>query len=71
MARLIGQTEVLPGQIFRAYAGESTEEKPGNDEQTTQRTGNVFVEVDTGDTYFYSENAEGWLLPGASEGGEG
>ena len=64
--RLIDFEEITPGQIFRAYAGKSTDEKPGDDEQATQRTGNVFVEIDTGLTYFYDEEAENWILPGSS-----
>ena len=68
--RLIDIEEVMPGQFFRAYVGKSTDEKPGDDDQVTQRTGNLFIEIDTGDTYFYDEESEGWILPGASEGGE-
>lgn len=61
--RLIDFEEITPGQIFRAYAGKSTDEKPGNDEQVTQRTGNIFIEMDTGRTYFYDEEVVGWILP--------
>ena len=61
--RLIDFEEITPGQIFRAYAGKSTDEKPGDDEQVIQRTGNVFIEIDTGRTYFYDEEAEDWILP--------
>ena len=70
--RLIDFDEVTPGQFFRAYVGKSTDTKPGDDPETNviQRTGNVFVELDTGDTYFYDEEAEDWVLPGASDGGE-
>ena len=70
--RLIDFDEVTPGQIFRAYAGKSTDEKPGDDDEKKiyQRTGNVFIEIDTGDTYFYDEDTEGWILPGESAGGE-
>ena len=68
--RLIDIEEVMPGQFFRAYVGKSTDEKPGDDDQVTQRTGNLFIEIDTGDTYFYDEESEDWILPGASEGGE-
>ena len=64
--RLIDFEEITPGQIFRAYAGKSTDEKPEDDDQVTQRTGNVFIEIDTGLTYFYDEEAEDWILPGAS-----
>lgn len=64
--RLIDFEEITPGQIFRAYAGKSTDEKPGDDDQATQRTGNVFIEIDTGLTYFYDEEEEDWILPGAS-----
>ena len=48
--RLIDFEEITPGQIFRAYAGKSTDEKPGDSDGVVQRTGNVFVEIDTGDT---------------------
>ena len=68
--RLIDFDEVTPGQFFRAYAGKSTDTKPGDNDGVVQRTGNVFVEIDTGDTYFYDEEAEDWILPGASNGGE-
>ena len=64
--RLIDFEEITPGQIFRAYAGKSTDEKPGDDDQATQRAGNVFIEIDTGLTYFYDEEEEDWILPGAS-----
>ena len=64
--RLIDFEEITPGQIFRAYAGKSTDEKPGDDDQVTQRTGNVFIEIDTGLTWFYDEEEAGWILPGAS-----
>lgn len=63
--RLIDFEEITPGQIFRAYAGKSTDEKPGDDETVTQRTGNIFIEIDTGDAYFYDEETEGWILPEA------
>lgn len=63
--RLIDFEEITPGQIFRAYAGKSTDEKPGDDETATQRTGNIFIEIDTGLTYFYDEEAEDWILPEA------
>lgn len=68
--RLIDKVEVLPGQIFRAYAGESTDAKPGDTDDVTQRTGNVFLEIDTGDVYFYNERTESWAKPGASGGDE-
>lgn len=68
--RLIDFEEITPGQIFRAYAGKSTDEKPGDDEQVTQRTGNIFIEMDTGNVYWYDEETEGWILPGESAGGE-
>lgn len=70
--RLIDFEEITPGQIFRAYAGKSTDEKPGDDDEKKvyQRTGNVFIEIDTGKTYFYDEEAEDWILPGESAGGE-
>ena len=68
--RLIDYYEVTPGQFFRAYAGKSTDNKPGNEGDVVQRTGNVFIEIDTGDTYFYDEETEEWILPGASDGGE-
>ena len=70
--RLIDFDEVTPGQFFRAYAGKSTDTKPGDDPEkgVYQRGGNVFIEMDTGDTYFYDEEAEDWILPGASNGGE-
>ena len=61
--RLIDFEEITPGQIVRAYVGKSTDEKPGDDETVTQRTGNVFIEIDTGRTYFYDEEAEDWILP--------
>ena len=64
--RLIDFEEITPGQIFRAYAGKSTDEKPGDDDEVTQRTGNVFIEIDTGKAYFYDEEEEDWVLPGAS-----
>ena len=68
--RLIDFDEVTPGQFFRAYAGKSTDNKPGDDDGVIQRTGNIFIEIDTGDTYFYDEEAEDWILPGATAGGE-
>ena len=68
--RLIDLEEVMPGQFFRAYVGKSTDVKPTDDDQVTQRTGNLFIEIDTGDTYFYDEESEGWILPGAEEAGE-
>lgn len=64
--RLIDFEEITPGQIFRAYAGKSTDTKPADDETATQRTGNIFVEIDTGLTYFYDEEAEDWILSGAT-----
>lgn len=70
--KLIDFEEITPGQIFRAYAGKSTDTKPADDPEkgVYQRGGNVFIEMDTGDTYFYDEEAEDWILPGASNGGE-
>ena len=68
--RLIDFDEVTPGQFFRAYAGKSTDDKPGDDDGVVQRTGNLFIEIDTGDTYFYDEEEEDWILPGATAGGE-
>lgn len=70
--RLIDFEEITPGQIFRAYAGKSTDEKPGDDDEKKiyQRTGNIFIEIDTGDVYWYDEEAEDWILPGESAGGE-
>ena len=70
--RLIDFYEVTPGQFFRAYAGKSTDNKPGDDPENGvyQRGGNVFIEMDTGDTYFYDEEAVDWILPGATAGGE-
>lgn len=69
--RLIDFDEVTPGQFFRAYAGKSTDEKPGDEGDVVQRTGNLFIEIDTGDTYFYDEETEDWILPGdESAGGE-
>ena len=63
--RLIDFEEITPGHIFRAYVGKSTDEKPGDDETVTQRTGNIFIEIDTGLTYFYDEETEDWILPEA------
>ena len=68
--RLIDYHEVTPGQFFRAYAGKSTDNKPGDEGDVVQRTGNLFIEIDTGNTYFYDEETEDWILPGASDGGE-
>ena len=68
--RLIDYEEITPRQIFRAYAGKSTDNKPGDEGDVVQRTGNIFIEIDTGDAYFYDEEAEDWILPGASDGGE-
>lgn len=70
--RLIDFEEVTPGQFFRAYAGKSTDEKPGDDDEKKiyQRTGNIFIEIDTGDVYWYDEETEDWILPGESAGGE-
>ena len=41
--RLIDFDEVTPGQFFRAYAGKSTDTKPGDDDGVIQRTGNIFI----------------------------
>ena len=70
--RLIDFDEVTPGQFFRAYAGKSTDEKPGDDDEKKiyQRTGNIFIEIDTGYVYWYDEETEGWIRPGESAGGE-
>ena len=70
--RLIDFEEVTPGQFFRAYAGKSTDEKPGDEEEKGiyQRTGNVFLEIDTGKVYYYDEETEDWLDPNAATGGD-
>ena len=47
-------------------AGETVSHVRLIDDQATQRTGNVFIEIDTGLTYFYDEEEEDWILPGAS-----
>ncbi len=70
--RLIDFEEVLPGQFFRAYAGKLTNGEVVIGDDAEQRTGNAFIDIETGDVYFYDEEAEGWILPGATEaaGGE-
>lgn len=42
---------------FRLFAGTSTSEKP------TDRviTGSIFVEVDTGNVYFFNANESAWV----------
>ena len=70
--RLIDFDEVTPGQIFRAYAGTLTngEVVTGDEDTVEQRTGNVFIDIDSGNAWFYDEKTEGWKLPGQSAGGE-
>lgn len=70
--RLIDFDEVVPGQIFRAYAGKLTDGKVVIGDDAEQRTGNAFVDIETGNVWFFDEDAEDWILPGATEtaGGE-
>ena len=70
--RLIDFEEVMPGQIFRAYAGKLTAGAVVIGDDAEQRTGNAFIDIATGNCYFYDEEAEDWILPGASasSGGE-
>lgn len=70
--RLIDFEEIMPGQFFRAYAGKLTDGEVVIGDDVEQRTGNAFIDIATGNVYFYDEDAEGWALPGAAEaaGGE-
>lgn len=70
--RLIDFEEIVPGQIFRAYAGKLTDGEVVIGDDAEQRTGNAFIDIATGNVYFYDEDAEDWILPGATEaaGGE-
>lgn len=70
--RLIDFEEIMPGQFFRAYAGKLTDGEVVIGDDVEQRTGNAFIDIATGNVYFYDEEAEDWILPGATEtaGGE-
>ena len=65
--RLIDFEEVLPGQFFRAYAGKLTNGEVVIGDDAEQRTGNAFIDIATGDVYFYDEETEGWILSGGGE----
>ena len=68
--RLIDFDEVVPGQFFRAYSGKLTNGAVVIGDGAEQRTGNVFIDIETGNAWFYDEEAEDWILPGESSGGE-
>lgn len=67
--RLIDFEEVTPGQIFRVYAGELTDGKPvtGDEDEVEQRTGNIFIDINAGTSWFYNERIEDWKLPGSED----
>ena len=67
--RLIDFEEIVPGQIFRAYAGKLTNGEVVIGDDAEQRTGNAFIDIETGNVYFYDEEAEDWTLPGANASG--
>ena len=68
MVRLTKEVEVRPGQFYREYAGSSLDSKPAHDDE---RTGNLFLEADTGDVYCYAEGNPGSWNKVAELGGDG
>jgi hypothetical protein len=53
MIRILEERTFVEGKKFIGAAGKSTDTKP----ETDLVTGSVFVEVDTGDVYFFDETA--------------
>ena len=78
MTRITDSHVVISDEVmYVEYAGESTDEKPTifghamniiNGESVMKdiaiSTGSVFLEVDTGDVYLFSENDESWVKVG-------
>lgn len=75
MIRIIGSHDVSGGCKYFEFAGLSTDEKPYtagqyydivNGEKVTKTlevaTGSVFIEVDTGNVFFFNEAEPEWIL---------
>ena len=54
------------GKTFFVYAGNSTAEKPVNNQIAM---GSIFMENDTGVSYKFDEDAGGWIVPGGGSNG--
>ena len=62
MVRMLKRTVLEDDIHYVELAGLSTDEKP-----TGFATGSVFLEVDSGDAYFYDEEGESWIKAGGGE----
>ena len=51
--------------LYHEFSGLSTDTKPTGADIAT---GSTFVEVDTGDVYFFDEESNTWLKVGGSNG---
>lgn len=62
MIRVIDVKTVITGkEKCYEFAGLSTDEKPVREDICT---GSTFLEVDTGDVYFFDEESNSWLKAG-------
>ena len=52
------------GFMYVEYAGTHDDTKPVYDGLAT---GSLFIEVDTGDVYFYNEDSSSWVKAGGSD----
>lgn len=65
MVRSIASRSLGDDLIYHEFSGLSTDTKPTG---TDIATGSTFVEVDTGDVYFFDEESNTWLKVGGSNG---
>ena len=60
------KTELDDGYIMVEAYGKSTDNKPSF---TGMASGSIYIAVDTGDTYFYEEEAPAWHKVGGDSNG--
>ena len=60
MVRILSESSSGERIRYFEFAGTSTDTKPTEE----VGTGSVFLEVDTGNAYFYNEDDESWVLVG-------
>lgn len=61
MIRILVREPQLDDIHYVELAGLSTDDKP-----TKYATGSLFLEVDTGDVYFFDEESKDWIKAGGS-----
>lgn len=66
MVRTIGIGISYEGKVLKTLIGLSTDEK----ETAGLMNGSQFIEMDTGDVYYFDEESAQWILPGETDGGE-